>query len=106
MTALACEVYDDLMHREPVDLSDDPVTALREYLAYYVIAGSLPCRQTSAALGVIRESCASLHKRSSATRGAAVEVLIPSDVRLAILAAHHLDNADSPSARVVYSIRS
>lgn len=35
MAALACEVFDELMHREPVDLSGDPVIALGEYLTDY-----------------------------------------------------------------------
>lgn len=35
MAALACEVFDDLMHREPVSLDGDPRGALREYLADY-----------------------------------------------------------------------
>lgn len=33
--ALAVEVFDDLMHREPVDLDRDPVQALHDYLADY-----------------------------------------------------------------------
>ncbi len=35
MAALACEVFDDLMHREPVDVSGDPTTALHDYLTDY-----------------------------------------------------------------------
>lgn len=35
MAALACEVFDELMHREPVDTSGDPATALHDYLADY-----------------------------------------------------------------------
>lgn len=35
MAALACEVFDELMHREPVDLSGDVAASLREYLADY-----------------------------------------------------------------------
>jgi AcrR family transcriptional regulator len=35
LAALACEVFDDLMHREPVDVSGDPSEVLREYLADY-----------------------------------------------------------------------
>lgn len=35
MAALACEVFDELMHREPVDISGDPATALHDYLADY-----------------------------------------------------------------------
>ncbi len=35
MAALACEVFDELMHREPVDLSGDPAVALRQYLTDY-----------------------------------------------------------------------
>ena len=35
MAALACEVFNELMHREPVDLSGDPVVALGEYLTDY-----------------------------------------------------------------------
>lgn len=35
MAALACEVFDELMHREPVDIDGDPVTALHDYLADY-----------------------------------------------------------------------
>jgi len=33
--SLAVEVFDDLMHREPVDLDRDPVQALHDYLADY-----------------------------------------------------------------------
>ena len=35
MAALACEVFDDLVHRDAPVLSDDPATALHEYLADY-----------------------------------------------------------------------
>lgn len=35
MAALACEVFDELMHREPMDVSADPAIALGEYLADY-----------------------------------------------------------------------
>ena len=35
MAALACEVFDELMHREPVDVSGDWATALHDYLADY-----------------------------------------------------------------------
>lgn len=35
MVALASEVFDELMHREPVDLSGDAATSVREYLADY-----------------------------------------------------------------------
>lgn len=35
LAALACEVFDDLMHREPVDVSGDPSDVLRDYLADY-----------------------------------------------------------------------
>lgn len=35
MAALACEVFDELMHREPVDVSGDPATALHDYLTDY-----------------------------------------------------------------------
>lgn len=35
MAALACEVFDELMHREPVDISGDPATALHDYLTDY-----------------------------------------------------------------------
>lgn len=35
MAALACEVFDELMHREPVDVSGDPAAALHDYLADY-----------------------------------------------------------------------
>lgn len=35
MAGLACEVFDDLMHREPVSLDGDPVVALRDYIADY-----------------------------------------------------------------------
>lgn len=35
LAALACEVFDDLMHREPVDVDQDPARALRDYLADY-----------------------------------------------------------------------
>jgi AcrR family transcriptional regulator len=35
MAALACEVFEDLMHRQPVDVSGDPAVALHEYLSDY-----------------------------------------------------------------------
>lgn len=35
MAALACEVFDELMHREPVDLGGDPSEAVHGYLADY-----------------------------------------------------------------------
>jgi AcrR family transcriptional regulator len=35
MAALACEVFDELMHREHLDLSGDPAVALGEYLTDY-----------------------------------------------------------------------
>jgi AcrR family transcriptional regulator len=35
MAALACEVFDDLMHRDGVDLDRDADSALREYLEDY-----------------------------------------------------------------------
>ena len=35
LAALALEVFDDLMHREPVDIDRDPAQALHDYLADY-----------------------------------------------------------------------
>lgn len=35
MAALACEVFDELMHREAVDVAGEPGAALRDYLADY-----------------------------------------------------------------------
>ncbi len=35
LAALACEVFDDLMHREPVDVSGEPSAVLRDYLRDY-----------------------------------------------------------------------
>jgi TetR/AcrR family transcriptional regulator, regulator of autoinduction and epiphytic fitness len=35
MAALACEVFDDLMHRDGVDIDRDPAAALHDYLADY-----------------------------------------------------------------------
>ena len=35
MAALACEVFDELMHREPVDLEGDPSEAMLDYLSDY-----------------------------------------------------------------------
>lgn len=35
MAALACEVFDELIHRDGVDLGGDPRVALRDYLADY-----------------------------------------------------------------------
>jgi AcrR family transcriptional regulator len=35
MAALACDVFDELMHRESIALDDNPRTALGEYLADY-----------------------------------------------------------------------
>ena len=35
MAALACEVFEELVHRDAITLPDDPATALHQYLADY-----------------------------------------------------------------------
>jgi len=80
MAALACEVFDELMHREPVDISGDWTAALHDYLADYARRLNDPV-YTAVLVALIEgssrdEAFADVHRRAfSQSRSRAGEIV-------------------------------
>ena len=80
LAALTCEVFDELMHRDTAEFAEDPITALRDYLADYARRLNDPtyCAVLIALIeGSMRDDAfADVHSRSfSQTRSRAAEII-------------------------------
>ena len=80
LAALTCEVFDDLMHRDAADFSEEPAVALRDYLADYASRLNDPtyCAVLIALieLSMRDEVFADIHRRSfSQTRSRAAGII-------------------------------
>jgi AcrR family transcriptional regulator len=86
MAPLACEVFDELMHRDSAPLAEDPVEALQEYLADYARRLNDPT-YTAVLVAVIEGSTrddafAQVHRRAfSQTRSRAGEIVRQAQAR-------------------------